>query len=158
MKQAAFALVIENHRILLTLRKDVPLWVLPGGGIEEGENPEEAALRELLEETGLEGRIIRKTHTLSPVNRLTQPTHLFLVEGTGKLLHDSDESWENRFFPLSGLPNNMFWVHKLWVEEALQGTETITRPLNEVSWTNFLSYFVRHPWQVLRFIGTLLTK
>jgi ADP-ribose pyrophosphatase YjhB (NUDIX family) len=32
-------------------------WTLPGGGIDFGEHPEAGALRELLEETGLVGRI-----------------------------------------------------------------------------------------------------
>jgi 8-oxo-dGTP diphosphatase len=32
-------------------------WTLPGGGVEFGEHPEHAALRELHEETGLRGRI-----------------------------------------------------------------------------------------------------
>lgn len=36
-------------------------WCLPGGAIEEGETPEQAALRELREECHLDGRILRET-------------------------------------------------------------------------------------------------
>lgn len=59
---AAYALCQdENDRILLT-RLTYPEikaghWTLPGGGIDFGESPAEAVLRELTEETGLTGSI-----------------------------------------------------------------------------------------------------
>ena len=54
----------NNRHDTLLILKDRPEWQkgrlnLPGGKIEEGENPEQAALRELEEETGYKGSTIR---------------------------------------------------------------------------------------------------
>jgi 8-oxo-dGTP pyrophosphatase MutT (NUDIX family) len=40
--------------------KERPVWALPKGIIGEGERPEEAALREVAEETGIEARLVTK--------------------------------------------------------------------------------------------------
>lgn len=47
----------EDGRIVLVHRKDNNLWALPGGGMELGESIQEAAIREVKEETGLEVEI-----------------------------------------------------------------------------------------------------
>lgn len=50
----AFAIIFnEQNRVLLSHRCDIDLWNLPGGGIEIGELPTEAVVREVKEETGL---------------------------------------------------------------------------------------------------------
>jgi 8-oxo-dGTP diphosphatase len=50
------AVVVRDGRVLIGLRRGGPstgTWSFPGGKVEPGETPEETALRELQEETGL---------------------------------------------------------------------------------------------------------
>jgi 8-oxo-dGTP diphosphatase len=57
-------LVIRNKGKLLLLQRHNRIWEFPGGGVEFGESPKEAALREAQEETGLvakEARLIGAT-------------------------------------------------------------------------------------------------
>ncbi|MET9630086.1 NUDIX domain-containing protein [Lentzea sp. NPDC006480] len=47
---AAYAVCVEQERVLLV--RCASAWTLPGGGIEHGEDPFEAVIREFAEETG----------------------------------------------------------------------------------------------------------
>lgn len=48
----------DTDKFLLVLHKKMQKWVQPGGHIEMNENPEEASIREVKEETGLDVRIL----------------------------------------------------------------------------------------------------
>ena len=60
-RSRSVAIVVRNGKILMerVFCFGREFFTVPGGGIEPGETPEEAALRELKEECGLDGTIIR---------------------------------------------------------------------------------------------------
>ncbi|MFL6123273.1 NUDIX hydrolase [Actinophytocola sp.] len=71
------------------------LWSLPKGHIEEGETPEQTAVREVGEETGIVGEIIRPLGTIdywfvAERRRIHKTVHHFLMEERGGDLSDED--------------------------------------------------------------------
>lgn len=54
----AGAFIVKNDEILLLRHKKYGMWLQPGGHVEEGETPDEAAIRETMEEVGLEVEIL----------------------------------------------------------------------------------------------------
>ena len=58
---AAYAVIVDEHdRILLALWNEAtqPLWTMPGGGVEYGEQVAEGAIREVHEETGYDVELV----------------------------------------------------------------------------------------------------
>nr|WP_245694691.1 NUDIX hydrolase [Actinopolyspora mzabensis] len=85
------------------------LWSLPKGHIETGETPEETAAREVSEETGIIGRVIRPIGTIdywfvADNRRVHKTVHHFLLVAMGGDLSDEDvEVTEVAWMPLGEL-------------------------------------------------------
>ena len=53
------------HRVGVTKRKDYQeYYTFPGGGLEEGETPEEGTIREIKEELGINVKIVKKVYEI----------------------------------------------------------------------------------------------
>ena len=58
----AQSIVTRNGKILIVKHQQdgVEWWCLPGGAVETGETPQQAAIRELAEECNVRGRVVRR--------------------------------------------------------------------------------------------------
>jgi len=89
-------------------------WVLPKGNIDPGESPAETALREVREETGVEGRLVEKLGDLKYVytwhgERIFKVVSFFLLRAGRGRIGAIDEAMrvevaEARWLPLDEAP------------------------------------------------------
>jgi 8-oxo-dGTP diphosphatase len=157
---AAIGIVLnaDQTQVLLIKRCDVPVWVLPGGGIEADEQPEKALIREIQEETGLLVQVMRKCAEYSPINRLAAFTTVFICHIQSGEMRLSNETADIAFFPIKKLPSSLFPPHAHWLQEALSHHTLIRRPLTEISYVKLCQYLMCHPWLMIRYAWTRLTK
>jgi ADP-ribose pyrophosphatase YjhB (NUDIX family) len=145
--------VEERKKVLLIKRRDVPVWVLPGGGVEPEEPPQEAIVREVMEETNLTVEVERKIAVYHPVNRLTHPTHLFSCRIVSGSIQATQESEEVGFFDLKSLPKDLFFIHRDMIKQALQNLEGVQNlKFTQVTYLALAKYFIQRPLHVVRFL------
>jgi 8-oxo-dGTP pyrophosphatase MutT (NUDIX family) len=110
---AAIAVVVDGEGlVLLGRRADSGAWALPGGIIEPGEEPADAAARECFEETGVVVvPEVLSALTVSPEMTYANGDQSQCLEVTfrcrpvgGEACVNDDESLEVAWFPLSALP------------------------------------------------------
>ena len=144
----------SSNKILLVKRRDVPVWVLPGGGIEDGETPTQAAIRETKEETGFTIKIVRQVARYTYKNSRKQ-NHLFegrVVSGIATL---NNEANAIGFFDIDNLPELKHPLISEWLKDfRKKSSKVIVREIQGVTVEQALSQIHRHPILVIRFLLT----
>lgn len=143
----------KKNEILLIKRRDVPVWVLPGGAVEKGEPPPQAAIRETQEETGFSVKIEQAIGEYLPINRLGRHTFLFtckILDGKKCL---TDETQDIAFFPLNKLPKAIPPPYLDWIKDAKEAIpgRYLTKKLTELSYRKTLQLIFFHPILSFRF-------
>ena len=92
------------------------LWSLPKGHLEDGETAEQAAVREIEEETGIKGEVVQPLGTLdywfvTEDRRVHKTVHHFLLRASGGELSDADpEVTEVAWVPLEEVPRRLAYA------------------------------------------------
>lgn len=112
-KVAVIAVIIQDEQVLLVQRANEPgqgKWACPAGFVEHDEAPEDAAIRETLEETGL---VVRVTQLLEVFpkkdNGLADIVIAYAAEVIGGTLQAADDAVDARWFTQDNLPELVFY-------------------------------------------------
>lgn len=99
--EAAGGVIVRDGRVAVVHRGRYDDWSLPKGKLDAGESFEEAALREVLEETGFECELGRELDPVSYVDQKGRPklVRYWLMEVTAGEFAANDEVDELRWLP-----------------------------------------------------------
>ena len=122
-----FTLQERELHVLLVKRKHWPFegrWAIPGGFIKLDESLEQAARRELEEETGIRDIYLEQLYTFGnpkrdPRARIVSVAYFALVRADMQTLRVSDESTDVRWFPVRWLPGPLAFDHDHMLATAL---------------------------------------
>ena len=119
--------MLQDNKILLTQRDDFETWILPGGGVEDGESIAQAAIRETKEETGLDVELTKLVGIYSRLGNFLNG-HIVLFVGRqigGEIKCQPGETIAVEWFPFNQIPSPLSLGHKQRLDDVIRGAEGI---------------------------------
>jgi ADP-ribose pyrophosphatase YjhB (NUDIX family) len=120
--------VIHENKILLTQREDFETWILPSGGVEDGESLAQAAIRETKEETGLDVELTRLVGVYSRLSNMS-PGYMILFAAKpigGEIKCQPGETIAVQWFGFDEIPSPLSAGHKRRIADAISGVTGVT--------------------------------
>ena len=156
--KGVFAIIFsqDKQKIVMVKRRDFPLWVIPGGGIDVGETPEDACIREVFEETGLKCRIVRKITEHHQKALFKIASALFECEIISGELALTEETKQAAFFRINSLPTPLLPLFREFIDTALMNTPPREAKLEALSLKSMIKFLILHPVISIRFLLTKL--
>ncbi|UCE84992.1 MAG: NUDIX hydrolase [Deltaproteobacteria bacterium] len=112
--------VIRSERgVLLTVRRDLRGWELPGGNARPGESEAQALQREVLEETGLAVEVVCLTGEYVRTGFRPHTARVYACRAIGGTPRPSRETPEVRWFDPDLLPDTLFPWYRKPIADAL---------------------------------------
>ncbi len=143
--------VLHEGKILLTQREDFETWILPGGGLEDGESLAQAAIRETREETGLDVELTRLVGVYSRLGSWWDGYMvLFAAKPVGgEIKCQEGETIAVEWFAFDELPGPLSLGHKRRIQDAIEGASGVV-VLQEVKLPNIPNPLTRNELYELR--------
>jgi ADP-ribose pyrophosphatase YjhB (NUDIX family) len=132
-------LPVYEDKIVICKRAIEPClgkWNLPAGFMENGECAEDGALREMKEETGLDGTII-KLHCVYSIPHVNQVYMIYLTRITDFTIDPGEESLEVSLFDLHEIP----WG-EIGFTSSVYAIEKYMESLNHRDFRTYVGRFV----------------
>ncbi len=118
---ACSALIERGGQYLLARRRDIGLWNLPGGGLEQGETVEDGLAREVMEEIGVAIRIVRLVGVYSKPQKNEIVLTFLCKLASDQEPSTSDEVSEVGWFYPNRLPHDTLPKHRQRITDAALG-------------------------------------
>lgn len=159
MKDGAFLILFKDDsrkEVFLVFRSDYLIWVLTGGGIEKGETPKSAAIREAEEESGFKVKLLGEIgvyHVLNKNGDLIRKTHFFEGRKVSGDFKPEFLGCKGEWFNIDNLPKDLTFRTKQKIIDAVNfsGKPFVKTVRREPFWEN-APVIIRHSISSIKYI------